>query len=374
MSGFSEQRIQVSCPSCGTAVMLRRSSAGDRCGRCGAKVEAPQVGLAGRGPGATTVENSAESPGPGQVLPELASWQLATSHRCKGCGTALQLDRHQSATVCPFCASAAIVEVPPRPGVVRPSFVLPFVVTRERARECVQTWQSRKRLFAPSALRKAAVDSVRAAYTPTYLYGAVARASWDASIGIIYGYTTTTDPVTKRKKKVPKIEWTDLSGQFAGYVREVLVAASHSVHNDALEAVEPFDLARMIRFDDKAIAGWVVEEPALTVAQCLPLARKEASEDVTRRVQAFLPGDRRSIKQVQSRFEQETIDGVLVPLWLMTLKWHPKKPPLRTLVNGQSGKVHGKVPLDPLKVGIAVGLVALLLVAAILVQLFGGKA
>jgi predicted RNA-binding Zn-ribbon protein involved in translation (DUF1610 family) len=351
-------------------VLLGEFAQSDFCPKCGAKVHRPgDPAAAGEGVPEATLE-AALGDLEGGELPELPTWERQTSHRCSGCGSTLQLERQQRAMVCPFCGSAAIVEKPPRPGVVRPAYTIPFALTREQAQQHVQRWQKRRRLFAPTAIRHASVDSVRAAYTPAYLYGAVAQASYDATIGIIYGYSTVKD-ARGRKRKVPKYEWTDLAGRYTGYLRDVLVSASHSVHNDELQGVEPFDLGRMVRFSDTVIAGWVVEEPALTVQQALPAARAEAGQELKSKLNGFLPGDSRRIKQVQARFGQETFDGVLVPLWLMTLKWHPQKPPLRTLINGQTGAVHGKVPLSAVKIGIALVSVVLIIVLLWLLNWLG---
>ena len=62
--------------------------------------------------------------------------------------------------------------------------------------------------------------------------------------------------------------------------------------------------------------------------------------------------------------EKEHIEALALPLWVFALRYRDDKPPLRVLVNGQTGKVAGAVPPSALKVGFA-GLVVLAVVAAL---------
>ena len=63
-------------------------------------------------------------------------------------------------------------------------------------------------------------------------------------------------------------------------------------------------------------------------------------------------------------------DLVLLPLWVFTLRYHPDREPVRLLINGQTGKASGKVPLSAPKITLAVLLV--LGLVALLVLVFSG--
>jgi hypothetical protein len=40
---------------------------------------------------------------------------------------------------------------------------------------------------------------------------------------------------------------------------------------------------------------------------------------------------------------------------VLAVRWHPEKPALRVLINGESGRAGGDAPLSPLKIALAVG-------------------
>jgi hypothetical protein len=273
--------------------------------------------------------------------------------------------------VCPYCASPSVVSRPASADHATPTFVLAFVFAREVALEHVRRWIRKARgLFTHAGLRRATVEDVRGVYVPAYLYGATAWSDWEASIGENYTetetYTTTNEKgeTVTETRTVTRTEWCDLAGSHATYVRDVLVTASASVANTELEAIEPFDLRALRRFTPAAVSGWWAEEPSLSLAQCAELARGEALRGVGATLDAFMPGDHHKDLRFRSRLEHEVLDPVLVPVWVLAVRYDPKKPPLRVLVNGQTGAVLGRAPLSAARIAVAITL-ALAVVAAI---------
>lgn len=297
----------------------------------------------------------------------------ATVLACQNCGAAMRVPEHAMTTVCPHCASPSVVARPPSRDHAPPLFVMPFVFGRAAALDTVKRWLNNARgVFTHSGLRKATVDDVRGVYVPACLYGAVAWSDWSASIGENYTTTethTTTDSkgnsVTETRT-VTHTEWRPLAGRRATYVHDVLVTASASVGNAELEGIEPFDLRALRRFVPAAIAGWWAEEPTLTIATCAELARGEALERVELELSAFMPGDRSKDLEHSTRFEHEVLDPVLVPVWVLAVRYDPTKPALRVLINGQSGRVLGHVPLSWPRIVTAIVLVLLIVAGVVL--------
>ena len=67
-----------------------------------------------------------------------------------------------------------------------------------------------------------------------------------------------------------------------------------------------------------------------------------------------MPGDSHRGLSFHTRFHDEALVVCLLPVWVMALRHDPQKPPLRFLVNGQTGKVYGRVPVSWVKVVLAV--------------------
>lgn len=294
---------------------------------------------------------------------------------CQSCGAKLLVEANMLTAICPYCASSSIIQRPPSKNLPTPAFTIGFVVDQARAVELVKRWIRSRHLFTRSDFKRAAPQLTRGVYLPAYLYGAVAKSTYSASIGENYTevetYTTTDSKgrTVTRTRTVTKTEWRSLQGQHSCYIVDVIVTASRGVTNEALEAIEPFDLRALRRFSPSLISGWLAEEPSLTREACLKLAHGETVANVRKMLDAFMPGDSHSNLQFQTNVSREVIDLVLFPIWSFAVRYDPEKPPLQILVNGQTGRVGGKVPISIVKVTLAVLLT--IAIIGILVIMFG---
>lgn len=292
--------------------------------------------------------------------------------RCQSCGVELVVARESRTTVCPYCAAPSVVERPPSPDRPVPVFTLGFALTQPAAGERVKQWLRTRHPWSHSGLKGASPREVRGVYVPAWLYSALAVSRYSASIGENYTetetYTTTENGKTvTRTRTVVKTEWRSLRGELAEYVPDVLVTASRGLPNEELEKLEPFDLRMLARYEPALVAGWVAEEPSLGREECLRLAREEARARVERRLEAFMPGDSHRDVRHDTRLEAESLDVCLVPVWVLAARYAPDKPPLRVVVNGQSGEVYGKVPISWVKVLLTVvGVAAVALLVYVL--------
>ncbi len=287
---------------------------------------------------------------------------------CQSCGAVLHVNANVRSTTCPYCASPSIIRRPPSPNRPEPAFLIAFVVNHESASAAVRTWISRSSIFARSDFKRAIPKLTHGIYLPAYLYGAVASSRYSARIGENYTETetyTTTDANGKtvtRTRTVTKTEWRPLQGQHECYVVDVLVTASSGVSNRALEAIEPFDLRSLRAYSDAFISGWLAEEPSRSKQECLQFSHSETLSVVDRRLASFMPGDSYSNLQRNTNVSNEVIDLVLLPVWSYALRYADDQPPLQILVNGQTGRVGGNVPVSTAKIALTVLAVVVLCV------------
>lgn len=291
---------------------------------------------------------------------------------CQSCGATLLVEPHMLTTICPYCASSSIIQRPPSQDLPTPSFTIGFAIDHDQATDLVKRWIGNSHFFARSDFKSAVPELTRGVYAPAYLYGAVADTEYSASIGENYTETetyVTTDSKgrpTVRTRTVTKTEWRPLHGKHCCYVVDVVVTASKGVSNEALEAIEPFDLRSLRRFTPSLISGWLAEEPSRTQDACFKLAHQETVDKVGLLLKQFMPGDSYQNLQYQTNVSREVIDLVLFPIWSYAVRYNENHPPVRILVNGQTGRVGGKVPISATKVSLVV-LVALVLIGAVVI-------
>lgn len=288
--------------------------------------------------------------------------------QCRNCGAQLQLEPRLRTATCPYCASPSVIERPPSPDRPAVDGVLGMAQPEAAVQARVRQWLQGRSLFAHPGVKRATVHELKGLYVPAYLYSAEAHTRFSASIGEDYQVTetyTTTDSkgnrVTRTRTRT-ETEWYALQGERAEYLQDVLVTASRGLTNPELEALEPFELRHLQRFDAALVSGWVAEEPSLTPAEGSAQARAECRALVERRLRAFMPGDRTRALDFETSLSQEALGLVLLPVWVSAVRYDAERPPMRVLVNGQTGEVVGKVPLSALKIALAV--LALLAVLA----------
>lgn len=283
---------------------------------------------------------------------------MPLSLSCQTCGAELLVAPELRTADCPYCNSPSVVERPPSADRPAPTFALGFEVPRDGAFARVAAWLSARSWFARSDFKRAALGDLRGVYLPAYLYSAAAASDFRAEIGEHYSEEEKVEEVeggkpARRTRTVQKTEWRPLSGRCAEYVVDLLVTASRGLPNEELERIEPFDLRALCRYQPELVAGWVAEEPTLTPAQGLELGRREAMARVEAKLERFMPGDEHRGLEFETALSHEVVEPCLLPVWVAALRYHPKRPPARVLVNGQTGAVFGRVPISWPKVGAA---------------------
>ena len=281
---------------------------------------------------------------------------------CGNCGAGLSFEGVRTQT-CPYCASPNFVERPAAANQPDPIFVVTFTGDAAVAKRHLDTWLGNRSLFADSAIKRATVQDMRGVYLPAYLYSAVARTDYNVQIGEHYTETetyTTTDSQGNTKtetRTVTRTEYRPLSGRHIGYVTDVVVSASAGLPNVELSNVEPFDLRQLRRYAPALISGWITEEFSRVAPECQKLCRTESVDAVGAKLRRFMPGDSYSDLSWRTTVEWESLDPILVPVWVFAVRYREDKPPLRVVINGQTGKVSGKAPLAWWKIILVIALV-----------------
>lgn len=301
-----------------------------------------------------------------------------TTLACDQCGAALAFEGVRS-EVCAFCASPNIVEREASRDQPRPRFAVAFVGDRAWAHRRLASWLGQRRLFADGALARARVEDLRGVYVPAYLYSAIAHTEYTAEIGEHYTETqtyteeekktikywnngewknkTVSETVTKTRN-VTRTEYRPLSGRHVGYVTDIIVSASRGLDDDTLQRVQPYDLRQLRRFTPALTAGWIHEEYARSRLLCEVSARSAANDQIGSELRAFMPGDSHADLHWRPRIEWESLDPVLVPVWMFAVRYREDKPAIRIAINGQTGRVAGHAPIAWWKIVLAFAIVA----------------
>jgi hypothetical protein len=325
--------------------------AGDRfCAHCGAD----QAG-------------AAEGGGRGVELDEPAPLR---NLECQNCGSHFVATADQRSYKCPFCETDYVVEFTPEESSRRrPDFVIGFAITAQEAYDHFRAWIGRNGWFRPADLEKAEPsDRFKGVYVPFWSFSMLAQSTWSARIGE-YWYRTETYHVRNaqgkmemRTRTVQETEWWPLEGRHHAYYHGYLVSGSRGLRQSEADAVNPFHLPAMQRYEPYFLAGWLSEEYSIDDGQAREVCHKVFLEREYSNVAAFLPGDEHQDLAVDTKFSKVNVDLCLLPVYLMNYVYRGK--PYRFIINGQTGKISGQKPISGKRVWAAI-IIALSLIAGI---------
>lgn len=259
--------------------------------------------------------------------------------RCDACAGRVAFDTDDGVVRCLFCASVALEPVPFDVPPPLPEEVVPFTVDDRRAQEAFRRWTTAS-WWRPKALREVAAELAEL-WMPAWLVRADVEMHWAG-----------LERARTQSGKRPR------AGVDAGRA-ETWIPASLGLTESELNALAPFDDRKRRAFagDDRAIP---FELPALSESaarsRALPLFEAMRCRAIASREAVTECRGSARLHDVASHLR-------VLPIWIGSFRYRDR--PWRFVVNGQSGRVVGRAPLDRLKVGIAIVLAAIVAIAVL---------
>jgi DNA-directed RNA polymerase subunit RPC12/RpoP len=350
------------CPSCGGQLEWDPSKQEMRCPYCDSLVSVPKKEdfEAQEHDLLKFLEEHPKAEGYGVQLEQLS---------CKQCGATVQVPPGRRDLVCPFCASAYVIEAQaPSPDVLKPESLVPFKVGKEASQSKFKAWLGTG-WFRPNDLKNLGkLDKVVGLYLPFFTFDALARSAWNAMAGFYY-YVTERVAVVKdgrteyENREVQKVRWEPASGQRADRYDDVLVPAVQHERLNLIMRVYPYDLKTLVPYDPRYLAGFGILNADLPLKMVYAIAKRNMEEDQVARCSGDVPGDTQKDLAVRTQLSEQTFKHMICPLWIGSFKYKGKVYPF--VVNGQTGALYGEKPWSVVKI-----VFALLGAAAALVLLY----
>ncbi|MCC6156271.1 MAG: hypothetical protein IT367_21070, partial [Candidatus Hydrogenedentes bacterium] len=227
-----------------------------------------------------------------------------------------------------------------------------------RARDLFKEW-IRSLWFAPNALRKLArQDSpINGLYCPYWTYDTHVTTHYTGMRGDDYWdtetYTTRENGQTvTRTRQVRKTRWWPASGTVYNQFDDVLVVASESLPRKYAQALEPWDLEKLVPYQDAYLAGFRAESYQVDLPNGFERAKEIMAPTIHQTICSDIGGDHQQVSSQDSSYAGITFKHVLLPVWLSAYRYRNKI--YRFLVNARSGEVQGERPWSWAKITLVV--------------------
>jgi hypothetical protein len=147
-----------------------------------------------------------------------------------------------------------------------------------------------------------------------------------------------------------------------------MIPASKSLPEKYIAALEPWDLSKLVDYNDAYLAGFRTEIYQLPLQTGFEQAKNATVSDIENSIRRDIGGDRQDIGSYNIEYTDITFKHILLPVYISAYKYHNKV--YRIMVNARTGEVQGEKPVSAIKVFIAV--VIGIIIVLILIALFGG--
>lgn len=258
--------------------------------------------------------------------------------QCPACGGQIMTDENTAATFCPYCENPTIL--PSRlTNTLRPDAVLPFQKTKEDAKEAFLKLCKGKPLLPKGFTSQQRLDRITGMYVPYWLYDCVGDFSGTFNATRVhhwsdarYNYTRTEHFLLCR----------DAQAAFQG----IPMDASSKMDDTFMESIEPYDVSAIQPFDSTYLTGFLADKYDVESAAGEGRIRQRVEQSIRDRLNptflgytSVLPVSRNlQVRHSKARY-------VMLPVWVLNTKYKDKI--YTFLMNGQTGKMTGSLPVCP---------------------------
>ncbi len=355
------------CPSCGSSLEYNPDGNNWRCDHCDTTYDEKtllekagqyqreaeaEAGQAETGAHAHEHPHAAE---PAQPAPSEAAEAEGTGaqleYHCPNCGSEIITDETTVATRCYYCHSPVVLHGKVT-AAMKPDKVLPFTIGKERAIDSFMHWVSKKRFVPAGFFARGEVTQMEGVYYPHFVSEVEMDGAYDGqgsrSTVMDQGQyiVTTTEHFAIRRRA-------DL--KFANVMRPALKKANRKLS----DGIHPFPLGDVKPFSGAYLTGFLAERRDIEEAD----ATADVADELTGYVQPMLT---QTIHlpvytgHTTAHVTHKSSQYVLLPTWVLTYPKAGEKEPYYYVMNGCTGEVCGKLPINKGKLRLyGLGLAAL---------------
>lgn len=339
--------VSYKCPNCGGGLSFDPKSQKFKCEYClteftekeieeqDRRQDAAQEGAAspedlGAGKAARQ-ENPSEMP--------VESGPAAVVYTCPSCGAEIVTDETTAATFCYYCHNPVVLSGK-LSGEYLPDYVLPFAVDKKKATEIFLNWIGKKK-FVPSSFASAdQIEKFSGVYFPYLLYSCKVDGKITAEAEKNRVWTTGNTQFTEHKQyQVAREGQLDVKN----VTRNALKKANHQL----VEGVLPFDMEQILPFQMGYLSGFQAEKRDMDSDGFTGEVEQEVKDFTLQNLTTSVSGySSVRIKDSETKIRDPRWHYALLPVWVLTYKDKQKDRLYYFAMNGQTGKICGKLPLD----------------------------
>jgi DNA-directed RNA polymerase subunit RPC12/RpoP len=256
------------------------------------------------------------------------------SYSCPSCGAELICDENTAALRCPYCGNPTVVPGQ-LSGVLRPDYVLPFKLKKERAQQALLKHYEGKTLLPDTFRDENNIKEIQGVYVPFWLFDGVADVSLEMTASDSRSFLEGDYEVTETMHY-------DVERRGDVSFEKIPVDAASKMPDQYMDALEPYDYEKLEPFSMAYLAGYLTDKFDVSVEQSAKRADERAANSAIDILKNTVQHEVSTIRSKTVALKRGKVHYALIPVWLLTIRWEEKQ--YMFAVNGQTGKVVGELP------------------------------
>ena len=323
----------VKCPTCGANLEFDPETRTLKCNYCGTEVDFEKNKQVEE----INIENAFATVEKGD--------KTTSVYRCQNCGAEVVVNSDEVATECPFCGTPYVSKTENLNG-IKPNAVYPFLIEQDKALDIAKK-NIKKRFFAPTKFkRNIDAKDVKGLYYPCFTFDSNTQSTYKGRIG--KNKTRTVRDRNGNTRTESYIEWRTVSGSLSHFFDDITITTSARLPQKILNKIMPFKADSICVYEKKFLAGFCANH----YEKDIRTAWKEAKDNIDGQIRSLILNrydctvvDYLNVSTIHNGV---TYKYVLLPVWQLSFKYRKKV--YGMVLNGNTGKIYGKMPISPWKV------------------------
>ncbi|MGN0394095.1 MAG: hypothetical protein ACI4EF_01920 [Coprococcus sp.] len=292
-----------------------------------------------------------------------AAYMSMNIYNCTSCGARLMINDKETSTFCAYCGQPTIVFERVSEE-LQPDLIIPFTVTKEVAVNLIKE-KLMKGKYVPNEIKNFKIDKLRGIYIPFWLVSTKNRTAMKLS----GTRTKTTGVGSGESEDKPVNLFRDMECDFD----RITVDATRRLNDNISRRLEPYDMRQLKPFDIGYLSGFYADKYDVPAEEAVYMAKKRSIEFMKPEIFDSCDGvNNISIRSEDNKVNITDIEYAMLPAWFITFRY--KGIIYTIVVNGQTGKVVGNVPVDKARVGAAIGILSIVVTfVTTMISLFAGN-
>lgn len=258
-------------------------------------------------------------------------------YTCPSCGGEIIGDKNTVASKCPYCDNPVVMNENIS-GVLKPDYILPFVLSKEEAKKALLGFYKGKKLLPDCFAEENHLEDIQGLYVPFWIFDS------DVTGSVVYN-CTRVHRWSDRNYDYTRTDYFRVYRQadvgFAG----IPVDGSTRMDDGLMDSIEPFDYTKFEDFGTAFMPGFMADKYDVDAKASRPRMEERVTNSTMDMIASTVKGYATRVpvnKSITSRGSNTKY--VMMPVWILNTKYKGEK--YRFAVNGQTGKVSGNLPID----------------------------